>query len=184
MLNLNFTPFPVLTTQRLVLKQLDDSLLEAFYSLRSNQEIMQKLDKEPAKNIEEIRALLDLITADIQNNRGITWAIVFKETNGYIGNLSFHKIYPDHHRAEIGYAILPQFQRQGIVSEAIDEVMKYGFDVAGFHTIEAKINPENIASRSLLEKKGFVKEAHFKESFYFRGEFSDTAVYSLIKPNN
>jgi len=52
-----------------------------------------------------------------------------------------------------------------------------------FHSIEAFVNPENDASILLLEKNGFVKEAHFKENFYFEGAFLDTGVYSLLKSN-
>jgi ribosomal-protein-alanine N-acetyltransferase len=52
------------------------------------------------------------------------------------------------------------------------------------HSIEANINPENIASRKLLEKTGFVREAYFKENYFFNGKFIDSEIYSLLNKNH
>jgi ribosomal-protein-alanine N-acetyltransferase len=51
------------------------------------------------------------------------------------------------------------------------------------HSIEADIDKDNIASERLLQSLGFVKEGHFKESFYFEGTFIDSVIYSLLKSN-
>jgi ribosomal-protein-alanine N-acetyltransferase len=48
------------------------------------------------------------------------------------------------------------------------------------HSIEAHVNPNNIASIKLLEKNGFIREAYFKEDYFYDGKFLDTAVYSLL----
>jgi len=49
------------------------------------------------------------------------------------------------------------------------------------HSIEANINPGNQASAMLLESTGFVKEAYFKEDYFFNGSFHDTIIYSRLK---
>ena len=67
------------------------------------------------------------------------------------------------------------------MKEAINCIVEYGFTVLKLHSIEALLNPDNIASSSVLEKTGFVKEGHLKENFYFKGEFSDTLIYSRLK---
>jgi ribosomal-protein-alanine N-acetyltransferase len=48
------------------------------------------------------------------------------------------------------------------------------------HSVEANVNPGNIASASLLKKHGFVKEAYFKENYFFNGNFHDSEIYSLL----
>jgi ribosomal-protein-alanine N-acetyltransferase len=48
------------------------------------------------------------------------------------------------------------------------------------HSIEAQINTGNAASAHILESVGFMKEAHFKENYFFQGIFSDTIVYSKL----
>jgi ribosomal-protein-alanine N-acetyltransferase len=52
------------------------------------------------------------------------------------------------------------------------------------HSIEANINPDNLASANLLEKNGFKKEAHFRENFYYNGKFLDSLIYSLVRKTN
>ena len=100
-----------------------------------------------------------------------------------IGSVSFHRIEKEHYRAEIGYMLHPQYWKKGIMNEALEKVIDYGFNELGLHSIEAHINPSNSASSNILLRNGFVKEAHFKENFYFNGSFRDTIIYSkLNKP--
>ena len=79
--------------------------------------------------------------------------------------------------------LLPEYQNQGITSEAINIVLEYGFKVLNFHSVEAVVDPENYVSAKVLEKNGFVKEAHFLENEYWDGKFWDSVVYSLLKRN-
>ncbi len=67
------------------------------------------------------------------------------------------------------------------MKEAINCVVDYGFTILKLHSIEALLSPANTASSAVLESTGFVKEGHLKESFYFRGEFGDTLIYSRLK---
>lgn len=60
-------------------------------------------------------------------------------------------------------------------------VARYGFEGIKLHSIEAHINHENVASGKVLEKAGFTREAYFKENYFFRDRFLDTAIYSLLK---
>ncbi|MDR6967684.1 RimJ/RimL family protein N-acetyltransferase [Flavobacterium arsenatis] len=76
--------------------------------------------------------------------------------------------------------ILPEFQGKGIVSESIKVLLKYGFDEMNLHSVEAVIDPENIASEKVLQKSNFIKEAHFKENEFFEGKFWDSVVYSIL----
>ena len=114
----------------------------------------------------------------------IAWGISFHETPEMIGNISFHRIEKENHRAEIGYMLHPKHWRQGIINEAMKAVLDYGFSVMNLHSIEANINPENVASSNLLKKRGFVKEAYYKENYFFDGKFIDTEIYSLLAKNH
>jgi len=184
MLDFNLYPFPELKTERLILRKISESDAKDFFAIRSNAQIMEKLDKELASSIEEVILLIKKIENAIEGNLGINWALCLKENNKLIGVVGFHNIYKDHHRAEIGYALLPEFQRQGIMKEAIQAMINFAFSELKLHSIEAKVNPNNEASISLLTGFGFVKEAFFKESYYFKEQFLDTAIYSLITTNH
>jgi ribosomal-protein-alanine N-acetyltransferase len=79
--------------------------------------------------------------------------------------------------------ILPHYNGQGIVTEAIKLVLEYGFEILNMHSIEAIIDPNNLASERVLQKNGFVKEAHLIENELWDGKFLDTVIYSILKRN-
>ena len=68
------------------------------------------------------------------------------------------------------------------MQEAVAAVLSYGFSAIKLHSVEANINPANVASKKLLEKNGFVQEAYFKENFYYNGRFMDAPIYALLTP--
>ncbi len=183
MLNINFNPFPVLETERLVLRQLDNNDVNEVLELRGNPETMKFIPRPLTKTIEDALAHIKIINDKINANEGINWAICLKDNPKFIGLLGLYKIHVENLRAEIGYMILPEFNNRGIVSEAILAVNNYGFDVMNLHSIEAVIDPANYASEKVLIKNGFIKEAHLIENEFAEGKFWDTVIYSLLKRN-
>jgi len=75
-------------------------------------------------------------------------------------------------------------QRKGIMQEALIKILDHGFNIMRLHSVEANVNPNNLASIKFLEKNDFIREAYFKENYYFNGRFLDSAIYSLINPNS
>ena len=180
MLTLNFNPFHDLETERLLLRRVDNNDYKEVLALRSNPETMKYIPRPLLKNEEEAFAHIAMIENKIINKEGINWAITIKDDPSLIGIIGHYRIQLENYRAEIGYMILPEFNGQGIVTEAVKEVVKYGFDIMKLHSIEAVIDPDNIASAKVLEKNGFVKEAHFKENEFHEGHFYDSVIYSIL----
>jgi ribosomal-protein-alanine N-acetyltransferase len=185
MVTISFQPFPVLETERLLLRAISDADTEQVYLLRSDPASMKYLGKAPLQNKEQALDLIKKIQISHQSNEGITWAITLKDEPGkLIGTGGFWKIIKEHYRAEIGYMLLPDYFNKGYMSEALLQMIDYAFNAMNLHSIEANINPNNLASEAILIKAGFVKEAYFKENFYYNGNFEDSAIYSLIKKTN
>ena len=182
MLDINFNQFPILQTERLVLRRMTLTDTADYFLLRSNVDAMKHICKPLQTTLQEAEELIYKVNEMINDNDGIGWAVCFKEDNRMIGTVSFHKIDKANYRAEIGYMLLPVFWRKGIISEAVNAIIDYGFNVLRFHSIEAHIDPTNSGSEKVLEKCHFVKEAYYKENYYFNGRFLDTAVFSLINP--
>jgi ribosomal-protein-alanine N-acetyltransferase len=182
MLPINFHPFPLITTERLLLRQITEPDTEDVFAFRSDKRAMQFIDRPIAKTHEDALKLIRLIHDGWVNNEALTWAIAQKDSPKVIGTIGFWKIDKANHRAEIGYMLHPDFHGKGIMSEAITAIIGYGFKVIKLHSIEANINPNNEASVRLLKKNKFVKEAHYKENYYFNGKFLDSIIYSLLTP--
>jgi ribosomal-protein-alanine N-acetyltransferase len=180
MLTPNFNPFPTLLTERLILKQIGVDDAREIFELRSDKKAMQYLDRPIARVIGDALLLIQKIEKDLANNEGITWGIALKDQPGLIGTIGFWRIMKEHYRAEIGYMINPSFQGKGFMQEAISASIDYAFKIIKLHSIEANVNPNNLPSIKLLEKNHFVREAYFKENYYFDGRFLDSAIYSLV----
>ena len=180
MLDINFSPFQNLETERLYLRRVTKEDVNEIFALRSDQEVMKYIPRPLVKTDEDALAHIAMIDEKIDSNEGINWAITLKNNPKLIGIIGHYRIRPEHFRAEIGYMLLPEHQGKGIISEAIKEVVHYGFEVIKLHSIEAIIDPENFASEKVLQKNGFVKEAHLKENEYYEGRFLDTVIYSIL----
>lgn len=183
MLTVDFHPFPVIETERLILRATTQGNAPDLFRLRSDERVMEYIDRPRPASIDDIIALIQKIHNNTETNNGIEWGITLKENNAYIGTISYHRIVKEHYRAEIGYLLDPAYQRRGIMNEAIKAVLDYGFNVMGLHSIEAHIVPGNIASQQLLEGNGFIREAYFRENHFWNGKFNDTAVFCLLKPS-
>lgn len=182
MLEINFNPFPVLNSERLLFREISENDADTIFQLRSDPVSMEFLDRAPLKAKEEALALIKKMKEDISNNNGIVWALALKEEPAKsIGTISFWRIEKENHRAEIGYMLLPVYFNKGYMTEAINRVNEYAFTKMNLHSIEANINPANAASAAILLKTGFVKEGHFKENYFFDGKFIDSAIFSLLK---
>ena len=174
---LNFDPFPVLETERLILRKISMNDAEDMFHLRTNEDAMKYINKPKLTSIDDAKEIIK----KMNDPDRIQWGITLKTSDTIIGTIGYNRIEKEHYRAEIGYILHPKYWNTGLMSEAITKVINYGFDEMKLHSIEAIINPGNTISRKILQKFNFIKEAYFKESFFFEGEFYDSEVYSLMK---
>jgi [ribosomal protein S5]-alanine N-acetyltransferase len=182
MLQVNFSPFPTIITERLTLREVTTADAKEIFFLRSDAGVLKYLDKAPEGSVDETIAFIGRIKNDLDGNNGILWGITLKDSDVVVGTICYWRLEKAHYRAEIGYALHPLQQGKGIMDEAVKAVLQYGFETMQLHSVEANINPANESSMKLLEKNDFVKEAHFKENYYYNGQFFDSVIYSLLAP--
>ncbi|MBE2290175.1 MAG: GNAT family N-acetyltransferase [Chitinophagaceae bacterium] len=182
MLTLNFDPFPILSTERLVLRRLSvDDGPEIFHH-RSDPALNEYLDRAPCASLDEAVAFIRMVNAAIDDNNNVTWGITLKGHGRIIGSIALWRIEKENYRAELGYTLETAQQGKGLMSEALAAVLEHAFGKMGLHSIEANINPANSPSKVLLERHGFIREAYFRENYYHNGHFFDSAIYSLLTP--
>ncbi|MBN2412418.1 GNAT family N-acetyltransferase [candidate division KSB1 bacterium] len=176
-----FDQFPELESDRLKYTRITLKDSETLFEIRTNTKVMKFMDIEEMKSISESENLIKSITESFNLGTGISWGIIEKSINAFIGYFGFWRIDIRHCRGEIGYALHPNYWGKGYMKETADKLIKYGFGKLNLHSIEANVNPENLPSIKLLEKIGFRKEAHFRENFLFKNEFKDSVIYSLLE---
>ncbi|MCW3077023.1 MAG: ydaF 4 [Bacteroidetes bacterium] len=181
MLTLNFDPFPVLETERLLLKRIVASDAQDLFIIRSNKETMRFIPRPVAKTIEDALALIELIDAGIISNERINWGMHEKSANKLIGIVGYHHINTSNARAEVGYVLNADYHKKGLMQEALAKVLNYGFEVLKFNCIEAIVDPENVSSLRVMEKANFVKEGCLRDYTYHNEKYSDAFIFSKLK---
>ena len=151
MLNGAFTPFPILTTERLTLRQLVINDEQEIFTLRSDSEINKYLDRRLSNTIDDARNFINKI---IENN-SLYWAITLSDKNILIGTICLFGFSDENYKCEIGYELLTNFQGQGIMKEAAEKVIDYAFNTIKVQKIEASFHRDNQSSIKLLEKLSF-----------------------------
>jgi ribosomal-protein-alanine N-acetyltransferase len=158
MLTITFTPFPVLKTERLTLRQLSVNDDKEIFALRSDKQVNKYIDRDPSNTIEDARKFIHKIAEVVRQSEGIYWAITLTNNDKLVGTICLFNFSNENDQAEIGYELLPAFHGQGIMQEAVSKVISFGLNIIGLKTIEAYTHLENENSSKLLEKYNFRKQ--------------------------
>ncbi len=155
MKHFNFNPFPILKTQRLSLRKLEDNDDQAVFALRSDANNRRFLDVELDQNIEQSRAFIKKINSGVVENKWIYWGISLLNESQLIGTICLWKFSKNNTQAEIGYELNSSFQGFGYMNEALKKIIEFGFDQLKLSSIEAFTNAQNTGSIKLLQKHNF-----------------------------
>jgi ribosomal-protein-alanine N-acetyltransferase len=181
MLQLNFAPFPLLNTDRLILRKLDQNDDAELFRLRSDDGINKYIGNVLASNIEDVVTWRKKVQTAMENNKSAIWAITLATEQTLAGYITLWNIVPETATAELGYTMKPEYEGQGIMQEAFDAVLHYAFDIAGFKTIEAYTHGDNVRSTKLLERNGFKRNAELEQKKVGTEEPITTVIYTKNK---
>ncbi|TKK66947.1 GNAT family N-acetyltransferase [Ilyomonas limi] len=149
---------PSLTTERLLLRQLQLTDDKAIFLLRNNEQVNAFIQRPLLNNINDAHDFISTINEGIENKEWLYWAMVLKNTQQLIGTICLWHFSNDNTTAEIGYELHPHFQGAGLMNEALQKIIDYGFTTLHLKTIEAYTQPDNKRSIQLLEKNYFVQD--------------------------
>ncbi len=155
MLKTDFYPFPLLTTERLVLRELEPTDDKAILALRSNETVNRYLDREPTKDLIAAQQFITTVNNGIANAEGLYWGIASREDLHVIGTICLYNFDMENQSVEIGYELHPSWQGKGIMHEAMNAVIQFVFDKMHAQLINATVATENKASIQSLLRHGF-----------------------------
>lgn len=174
-----FKSFPTLETERLILREAELRDVPYILSNHSNERVMRYLGSKRLDSMTEAENLIRDAKETFKNKEGIRWAITQKSDDIYMGSIGFWKLDKKNGIAEIGYELAPDHWGRGYMTEAIEEVIRFGFDKMLLEGIEANVDPKNEASGKVLRKMGFIATRYGKGTFSVAGKMMDTIVFEL-----
>lgn len=176
-------PIKTLESERLILREFENSDAENLYNTYgTDKEITKYMLWKNYETIEDaIKAIEFYKKTYNENSNYRQYAIVLKNTNELIGQISF-TINTKHESAELGYLIARKFQNNGYMSEAINRLIDYLTNELKCTRISAEVMTDNKACIKLLEKYGFKKEGTFLKKYKKDNKhFVDIIEYAIIK---
>nr|WP_301288011.1 GNAT family N-acetyltransferase [Chryseobacterium sp. S0630] len=158
----------------MILKGINENNTEDILKIRGNPEVNKFVKRvSPKTNYDALQFILT-IKQRTQNNQTVYWGISLKDQSHLIGTICLWNFSEDRKTAEVGYELLPEYHRQGIMSEALNAVVEYGFNELLLQEIVAITNTFNENSKGLLVKHHFVLEEGKEDE-----GFPDNIIFSL-----
>lgn len=172
---------PPIETQRLILRKISISDADDVFECARDPEVAQYVTWEAHKSIDDTIKYLAAMEENPKNKQLYPWAIVNKADNKVMGGCAFMNWAPEQSRAEIGYMIGKKYWNKGYMTEALREVISFGFNKMGLNRIEALCMLDNAASVKVLEKVGMKFEGVLRQHLFAKGRFYDMKIYSILK---
>jgi ribosomal-protein-alanine N-acetyltransferase len=170
------------TTDRLKIRNLRESDLNAFYQYRSNPEITKyqgfdTFSKDEAK---------EFISSQEEKLFGVPgeWVQYGIEHGSYkklIGDCAIKLQEKNPAIAEIGISISNLYQRQNYAKEAMAGILHFLFHVKEIHRVVETVDAENTASIQLLKSLFFRQEGFFIENIFFKGKWGSEYQFAMLK---
>ncbi|MEH6936917.1 GNAT family protein [Bacillus sp. JJ664] len=173
--------FPLITSERLYLREIEVTDLNRMYSILTIENVTRYYGLDTINNTSEVLDLIHYFKEMFATKKGIRWGIVNRETNTLIGSCGLNAYQERNKRAEVGYELHPDYWGHGYASEAVKAICTYAFDQLNLNRIGAIVYPENIPSQKLLEKLGFVNEGLLRE-YLIQDEIAHSTIsYSILR---
>ncbi|MCC6541526.1 MAG: GNAT family N-acetyltransferase [Flavobacteriales bacterium] len=119
--------------------------------------------------------------SDLQRNgTGQWWTIRSTEEAVFLGAIGLSSIDRKHRRCEVGFWLLPEHWRKGIIREVLPMVIEYAFGTLGLHRIMAEVETDNPASAKALSFAGFTHEGTLHECEWKDGRSISLDVFALL----
>ncbi|CAI6015185.1 hypothetical protein PAECIP112173_00032 [Paenibacillus sp. JJ-100] len=176
-----FDPFPVLETERLLLRPLTYDDLEDMYSYCSVPAVAEFTTWDAHQSKENTKGFLDFAMSRYENDILGPWGIEDKRTGRLIGSCNYLDCHNNDLRVELGYVLSNQFWNQGLMTEAVKRIIQFGFEDVGLERIQAKCLVGNIGSAKVMEKAGMQFEGVLRKYMRVKNEWQDLKMYAIVR---
>jgi len=176
-----FDEMPTINTPRFVLRPIERRDAGDMQALYGDEEVVRYTPLEPYTTVEDGMEAVEWCANIFAEGTGMRWGIEDPSSGTVIGTCGYLNYEPGHRRIELGYDLAKRYWGQGVMTEAAEAVIEFGFRHLDVNRIEAKIIPDNEASHHLLIKLGFQYEGKLRQHEFEKGRFIDIAVYSILR---
>ncbi|WP_166244068.1 GNAT family N-acetyltransferase [Paenibacillus turpanensis] len=181
--NVLFTAFPIIESDRLVLKKMDTSHLEDVFDIYSNDKVFEYCGIIPKHNKETVKSMIGHFERDYLKKSRVKWGIFeAADDQKLVGIMEVFDLNQKVNMVTIGYFLAEAYWGKGIATHAVKVLMRYLFQDVGVNRIQAEVMPPNESSKKVLLKNGFSKEGTLRQASLWSGKgIVDLEIYGILK---
>lgn len=169
--------FPMLETERLLLRELADTDVDAMFAVFADPQVTRFYNVPTFERREEAELIVDKRRKRFWSGRGVCWGIARKVDDVLLGTCGFNAWAMRRQVGDLGYELGRPYWNQGIMTEALTAVVAYGFDTLQLSQQRAWVMPNNVASAHVLTKLGFDSQGVQAARGYWSGRFHDLELF-------
>jgi len=173
------TPVPV-QTERLRLRLHQHADAPALHRIYCRADVARYLLDEPWSETDASRHVSERMTKTGLNGASTALALVIQHEGAVIGDVQLWLTDIKRRVAEIGWVLDPAHSGRGLATEAVRTVLTLGFEQYGLHRVAAQMDARNEASARLAQRAGMQHEAHLRQDWWNKGEWTDTLIYGVL----
>ncbi|MBN2337750.1 MAG: GNAT family N-acetyltransferase [Acidobacteria bacterium] len=172
---------PLITTEHFVLRPLRAADAPAIFRIFSDREVARYMGYSALVDIGQAESFIRQAREGFRSGGLIEWGVTEKGRDEVIGTCAFSNWVREHRRAEIGFGLRRDRWGEGIMSEVLPALVRFGFTRMGLHRIEADVDPRNARSIRALERLGFMRDGYQRERYHVNGEWQDSVLFGLLR---
>ena len=176
-----FARMPRLETERLVLRKISLDDIDDMYEYAKDAALTRYLTWSPHVDKAYTFEYVSYLQRRYKTGEFFDWAVTLRDGGKMIGTCGFTRFDFPNDSGEIGYVINPDYHGMGIATEAVGEVIRFGFDRLALNRIECKFMIENGASRRVMEKNSMTFEGVHRQGMLIKGVYRDIGVCSILR---
>ncbi|KWW22602.1 MULTISPECIES: GNAT family protein [Peribacillus] len=172
---------PVIESKRLIMRKVTMKDAEDMFAYASNREVSRFVTWDAHGSLSATKDYIQLILQNYEDSHIAPWGIQYKESGKLIGTIDYVSWQVNHHHAEIGYVLAPEYWGKGLMTEAVEKIVAFGFENMNLVRIQARCFVENTGSERVMQKAGMSFEGIIRKGMFVKGEHVDLKLYAIIK---
>jgi len=175
-------PFPVIETERLLLREIVADDAPMLFAIHGDAELMQWFGNDPLPDLAAAQRLVALFASwRVAANPGVRWGLQLKGSTGLVGTCGLFAWNRNWRKCTLGYELAREAQGQGLMQEALLAALAWGFEHMALNRVEAQVHPDNKASLRSVQRLSFREEGRLRQLGYWRDQFHDLLQYALLR---
>ena len=174
--------FPILTTERLTLRQLKKSDAPALVALLHDEEVARTLLGNLERcTLKQEQGYIKAMREQFLKGQLVNWIVCDKTTGAPMGCIGLQPIDRTHNKAGVGFFLGREYWGRGYMTEAFTAVLDYAFGTLGLNRVSAGHFAGNEASGRVQQKCGLKHEGVYRQAFLKNGEYVDEVMYAIVR---